>query len=189
MEVISAFEDTDTDFAFITETWLTSQNNKTTAIIKEHDYIIKHIIRNDPDRDRGGGVGIMLKKDITNKTLKCKKEFTSFQHVTLQITPNQNEKLTIMCVYRLLYVPISTFYTEFAELMEIFSVSSDKLIIAGDINIHMETQETSARRFNEILDMFGLKQHIQVPTHYQGHTIDVVITRNSDNNITDITKC
>ena len=65
-DLISVFTDGDTDVAIIPETWLTSQGNKTTATLKEQGYKINHVIRNDPERERGGGVGIITKKSIKN---------------------------------------------------------------------------------------------------------------------------
>ena len=52
----------------------------------------------------------------------------------------------------------------------------DSFIIAGDVNIHVETQESSSLRLQEQLELFDLKQHVVGPTHIAGHTLDVVIT-------------
>ena len=91
-----------------------------------------------------------------------------------------------MCIYRLLYIPISVFHEEFAELLELYTVLHDSFIIAGDINIHVETQESSSLRLQEQLELFDLKQHVVGPTHIAGHTLDVVITRNCDSLIEDV---
>ena len=37
-----------------------------------------------------------------------------------------------------------------------------------------------AGRFTDLLSMFELTQHISVPTHSQGHTLDVVISKGLD---------
>ena len=181
-DLISVFTDGDTDVAIIPETWLTSQGNKTTATLKEQGYKINHVIRNDPERERGGGVGIITKKSIKTKPVKTKM-FSSFQHVGVQLPhTNNNNKLIVVCIYRLLYVHVITFLQEFAEFLEIISISSNNLIIAGDINIHMETQEMPSIELTKLLDMFNLKQHVSKPTHIHGHTIDAVITRLDDPN-------
>ena len=77
-------------------------------------------------------------------------------------------------------------FQEFTELLEMYTVLNESFIIAGDINIHVETDEPSSLRFHEIMDLFDLKQRISEPTHIMSHTIDVVITRNNDANIEDI---
>ena len=92
----------------------------------------------------------------------------------------------LISIYRLLYIPISVFHEEFAELLELYTVLHDSFIIAGDINIHVETQESSSLRLHEQLELFDLKQHVIGPTHIAGHTLDVVITQNCDSLIEDV---
>ena len=49
--------------------------------------------------------------------------------------------------------------------------------ITGDINIHFQTvDETNTKRMNEILESFGLVQHVSEATHECGGILDVVIT-------------
>ena len=42
------------------------------------------------------------------------------------------------------------------------------------------SDDLDACRFLELLDSVGLDQHVSVPTHISGHTLDLIITRNSD---------
>ena len=37
-----------------------------------------------------------------------------------------------------------------------------------------------ARVFSDVLTSIGLKQHVTVPTHISGHTLDLLITRDHD---------
>ena len=37
-----------------------------------------------------------------------------------------------------------------------------------------------AMRFLDLIDAFNLKQHIDVPIHRSGHTLDLIITRADD---------
>ena len=56
-----------------------------------------------------------------------------------------------------------------------------KLIICGDFNIHVDNAEgREAEFFLDTSASFGLKNHIFTPTHVAGHTLDLVITRDSD---------
>jgi hypothetical protein len=41
-------------------------------------------------------------------------------------------------------------------------------------------------RFADLLSSFDLIQHVNVPTHASGHTLDFVITRKSDNLVTAV---
>ena len=52
-------KDCEAHFVFLTETWLTSQNNDVTAIIKSHGYKLYHHVRDNPLKQSGGGVAIL----------------------------------------------------------------------------------------------------------------------------------
>ena len=62
----------------------------------------------------------------------------------------------------------------------------DYVIMAGDFNIHMEEDKLYAKRFKDIIETFNLKQHIETPTHKQGHTLDGIITFNNGPTISKI---
>ena len=73
---------------------------------------------------------------------------------------------------------MGTFFTEFEDYMETALLSNDPLVILGDFNIHMENESrTDQQKMLDVLNSFGLKQHISFPTHQSGHTLDLVITR------------
>ena len=49
-------------------------------------------------------------------------------------------------------------------------------------NFHVDApSDRDAQRFLRLLETFNLKQHINVPTHRSGHTLDLVITRSDEN--------
>lgn len=57
----------------------------------------------------------------------------------------------------------------------------DILLIAGDFNFHVDRLcDNDAKNFAEILQTYGLQQHVQVPTHESGHTLDLIITRTTN---------
>ena len=176
--------DHNADVGFTIETWLKSDKNKVTADIKSYGYTLKHNIRKDPEKDRGGGVGIIVRSTLSVTQLSSK-SFTSFEHVAIKLNCTNKKKILLISIYRLLYVPVAVFLEEFPELLEIYTMMNEDFIIAGDINIHVETDESSSVKFHEIIDIFDLKQHVTGPTHIKGHTIDVIITRN-DKSVTDV---
>ena len=52
------------------------------------------------------------------------------------------------------------------------------IVITGDLNLHLDVSgNRDARRFHELLDIFGLCQSVSGATHRDGHTLDVVVTR------------
>ena len=84
-------------------------------------------------------------------------------------------KLRLIVIYRILYSaahPVSTsvFLDEFPAYSESVVMSPEPLLIAGDLNIHVNVPN----------DSMGLEQHVDKPTHISEHTLDLIITRCSD---------
>ena len=104
----------------------------------------------------------------------------------VRITLLNKKSLILICVHRLLFIPITVFLEEITQLLEMTITSYDVVILAGDVNIHMETNDLYARQMRDILDMFNMVQHITVPTHKMGHTLDIVVTFTNNLIVTDI---
>ena len=78
------------------------------------------------------------------------------------------------------------FLSDFSDFLQILVVTSGKLLIVGDLNIHTDVATNStAIKLQSILQSFGLSQHVHGPTHLDGHTLDLIIARDSDKVITD----
>ena len=127
-----------------------------------------------------------MKCTISGKQLVTQ-DYHSFEHNFVKI-PLENKQIMIMItVYRLRFVPVGEFIEEFEELLEKYTVLYDDFVIVGDVNIHMETEESSAKKFKELLDLFDLEQHVMESTHIKGHIIDAVITPNKNSYIMNMT--
>ena len=184
-ELMEHLTDTNRDVIFLTETWLTSEKNDITAEVKDYGYKLLHKIRKHREKDRGGGVGALLKSTISGKQL-ISKDYHSFEHNVVKIPLESKQTMILITVYRLQFVPVAEFFEEFEELLEKFTVLYEDFVIVGDVNIHMETDESSARKLKELLDLFELEQHVTESTHIKGHTIDAVISPNKDSYIKDM---
>ena len=75
----------------------------------------------------------------------------------------------------------SVFFDEWSDFLDRIVIIPDELIITGDLNFHLDdTNDSDATKFLQSLDEHGLFQHVTGPTHQRGHTLDVLITRESD---------
>ena len=73
------------------------------------------------------------------------------------------------------------FLEEFGSYLETIILSPESLILTGDYNFHVDVEDDpDARAFLDLLASMGLKQHVNVPTHVSGHTLDLMITREHD---------
>lgn len=73
--------------------------------------------------------------------------------------------------------PNFSFILEMSDLLTTLCTTSANIIILGDINIHVDTHTSyHAADFLQLLDCLNLQQHVNVPTHYRGHTLNLVIS-------------
>ena len=74
----------------------------------------------------------------------------------------------------------NTFLTEWAEFLSHYVTDTVELIVVGDINLHLDAHShCHTKAMMQTLESCGLQQHIRDPTHYCGHILDVLISRDS----------
>ena len=88
--------------------------------------------------------------------------------------------MRLINVYRPPDSSVASFYDDFSDLLERSNSLTSELLITGDFNIPVDTNTSTATKFKEILDIFNLKQHVVIPTHMDGHTLDLIISRDDD---------
>ena len=79
--------------------------------------------------------------------------------------------------------PVSTsvFFDEFSQFLENVVMCPEALVISGDFNLHLDDlRDNDTKKFMDLLETFSLSQHVSGPTHLSGHTLDLIITRSSD---------
>ena len=66
--------------------------------------------------------------------------------------------------------------------------SPGRLVILGDLNFHVDNaSDSNAKKFLDLLDLLNFSQHVTSITHKAGHTLDLVITRDSEAVIDNVT--
>ena len=79
------------------------------------------------------------------------------------------------------------FLAEFEEYLDSLDDKPATPIIVGDINIHVEKDSPEIIRYKDLLSSCLLSQHVKVPTHEAGGTLDhVIASATLDDRITDI---
>ena len=74
------------------------------------------------------------------------------------------------------------FFDQFSDFLEHSDSLPGKTLIMGDFNFHFENVENNnSRKLHDITDMFNLTQSVSEPTHNQGHLLDLVFSKQSDN--------
>ena len=76
--------------------------------------------------------------------------------------------------------------SENSDFLQPLALSAGKLLIVGDFNIHIEkATNSSSTKLLSLLDSHGLTQHVKGLTHVDGHRLDLIISRDSDNLVLD----
>ena len=100
-------------------------------------------------------------------------EYSSFEYHAVFFT---NLKMACITIYRPPKMS-SSFLTEFSEFLSVLHTKYNRILIAGDFNIHIDNDtDPLAREFLNILNIMDFKQHVSQPTHNRGHTLDLVIS-------------
>nr|DBA11553.1 TPA_asm: ORF13 [Malaco herpesvirus 2] len=174
----------------ITETWLSANDHKNTDIIKKlqpRKYSTVHVPR--PGNKRGGGVLIVfdrkLKPIIENKDMII---YTTFEHI--EIVFKITNYLTLR--FNLIYKPTGVFSKDFADDMNLLinkkRTSHGKFLLLGDFNFHLDEigKDMNAQKFSSFLNSHNLIQHVTQSTHNRGHILDLIITKNKELSINNI---
>ena len=75
---------------------------------------------------------------------------------------------------------IATFFEEWSSYLDEQALIPEEIILTGDLNFHLDDYTNAdGQKFLETLEIHGLSQHVVGATHNRGHTLDVLITRNS----------
>ena len=161
--------DRDPAIVFLTETWLKSDKNNVTALVKTYGYTLVHNRRKNRQKEIGGGVGLLIKIGLQYKRID-QKSFSSFEHMVLKLSTENGSSL-IRFQYIEYFLFVTVFLDEIIELFEFVSTLTENIVLAGDINIHMDEDELYSNRVKDIINTFNLTQHVNFPTHKLGHII------------------
>ncbi len=180
-DILSYIYEKNIDICGITETFI--QNQVSANAILPNGYDIRSAPR--PNRT-GGGVAIVFREDIVVSKIQSGIK-TSFEYIEGNFT-YKSTCMHIVVIYRphcdsnKKKIPTSTFFNEFEELLNEQIQNSGKLILTGDFNFHLnKPSDPDARKFMSILEDHDLLQHVKGPTHMSGNTLDLIISRQTDN--------
>ena len=72
-------------------------------------------------------------------------------------------------------------------MLESYHLHPSDIIITGDFNIWVDLPDLSKpKQFLDLLSSFNLTQHIHEPTHRSLHTLDLLITRDCEDTVSDV---
>ena len=185
------------DLLLLAETWLHKEedlNKITFGKTLPKDYRIQHIPR--PDGREGGGAAIVYQENVPvqYKSDNYNLKFKQFENI-LRLLCFKASSLFISVVYRpdptsVNGLKVRSFWKDWRNFLSKVIAKYPNFIIFGDLNFHLDVKDNSyIKKFNNILNEFGLKQLVTSPTHVKGHTLDVVILPEESSIVSDISVC
>ena len=178
------------DVFVLTETWLRPGCKDSVSVgdLAPPGYSVLHEPRST---GRGGGVGIII-RDTVKATKEPSRVYETFEYMHVKATTS-SFTYRFITVYRpppsrknrLKY---SDFIDEFDEFLSDVVMLKGKLVILGDLNIHLDSiQSADCVRFDGLLQTYALVQLVKEATHRGNHTLDAVITRRTECPVSDVT--
>ena len=164
----------DLDIVSVTETWLRLLD--TQGLVDEATPVgfqLHHV----PRRNKKG-VAVFVRNDI-NSVLCQTDQRDTFEHITVKLSERQSSQLLVHVIYQPPSTSKTKFIEEFNSFMKAAALSPHENIILGDVNIHLDSQNCWTDNFNTVLSGFDFIQHVSLPTHMQGHILDVLCTSKS----------
>ena len=141
----------------------------------------------------GGGVAIIHKDGLSAQTVATTGAgCTTFEHCDVQFNNNFG-LLNLIVVYHPTPTKrnghmVGAFLNEFRSLLEDRMYGLTRLVILGDLNFHVDNAaDSNAKKFLDLLDHLNFSQHVTSITHKAGLTLDLVITRDSEAVIDNVT--
>ena len=165
------------DICSLMETWIKEDDTTTESQICPPGY---KAISVPMSNKQGGGIAIVYKYSITiwrsNTYDYLSIECTDFV-VSLPVL-----SLNMAVIYRSPDKSVLSFANDLLDYMGRNINSTGKLLLTGDFNIHVNDLESlDTNTFLDVLDSFGLHNHISFLTHCLNNILHLVITSGQDN--------
>ena len=166
----------------ICESWL---NDIDSAIVSELTLPVYLKLYHCPYADcRGSGTALLYQDGLdVNKVFSA--EWFSFE-VFEWLVVFRSVCLGVVIMYRPTYsvehpVTTSVFFHEFLVYLECLVMCNELMLICGDINIYMDVpSDADTIWLKDLLNSMGMVQHVKQPTHIHGHTLDLIISWQTD---------
>ena len=170
----------------VSESGLTPNDSITIADLTNSlkDYAVYHLLRSTR---RGGGLPVITRKGLhVSRNEGC--IFSTFKHFD-QTIASGNKIFHLVTVY--LPLPskkngftVERFPSEFSAFLEELTVTSCQFLLCGDLNFHVDdNSNANAKQFSDLFFSADLKHHVNGPTYRLRHTLDLLITREIDSNL------
>ncbi len=181
----------DVDVLLLTETWMKSTDHPVVAELTPVGYSFINVPR-DYSEERGGGIGIVYKSGLEFSLSPHDFKPETFEYASIT---GKLRDIRIVTVYRphptrANGFTLSKFFEEFEIFLSEIAMLNAKVILTGDFNFHLnKPNESDVKQFSNLVNEAGFTQHITKPTHRDGNTLDLLLSRLEDDLVTEWDVC
>lgn len=177
------------DVLAITEAWLRGDARDGPALADIQSTLQDfHLLKLPRKGKRGGGICVLV-RNLYSTSIKHH-AFETFECLEVRINSTNQAPVSLIVIYRppSREQSVTSFLQEFSRLLEVTNLWCGHLMICGDLNIHVDNvQDADAKSLLDLLESTGLQQKVFEPAHTHGHTLDLLLVRESDDSIKDVT--
>ena len=166
------------DLCLVTETWLKETDGKVLGTLRSNGFEFDSCPR--PDRT-GGGIGLSYRENLKVRRVKANSQ-RSFESAEWIVTCARTTA-AVVGVYRppsstANQANVTTFIEEMEEYLTDILADHKNIFMLGDFNLHInDDTDADAKKFLDTLNAFGLDNHVTIPTHESGNSLDLIITK------------
>ena len=175
--IVESLAEHNLDLLCITETWLLPSDVAIISAALPSSYSFYHVPRSTDAR--GGGVGLICSRALINvRVVPDHFDISSFEFLEMTFSLRVHS-VRMVIVYRPGHPGTDrAFMDEFGQFLESFSACREKSVICGDFNYWLDSPSLKpySSEFMRLLDTNNISNHVSVPTHISGHTLDLVLT-------------
>ena len=162
----------DFDIIILTETWA---NNDTHTLCHIPGYIPTHNLRKN---QRGGGVSIFVKESLNFsviETINISNDFIETTAITVKCE-NTRKKINVLGIYRPPRGDANLFIESLTNIISQHNLGNNESVIAGDFNICLLNEHTSAisNNFLNMMNGFFFRPIITRPTRFRDNSATVI---------------
>lgn len=116
----------------------------------------------------------------------------SFEHIDCRLETN-NISVRLAVVYRPPPSKVNSYNTNifldhrWPKYLSEDATTDMETVIVGGVNFRLDrSNDRDTMKCNNTLQLCGMQQFVREPTHVRGHTLDVVISRDDSNIVSDV---
>jgi len=106
--------------------------------------------------------------------------YTEFECLAVKLVGRRARSVFVACIYRPPGPVSSAFTNQLCQLLDQLVLLNTRFVVAGDFNALGDIAGHINYHVADVFTQYDLQQHVNVPTHVGGNTLDVVVSQDHE---------